>query len=140
MEQMGFLNSSTFKSTISNTYSSSSCSSTSSTTSSPPAFLVIFLFDTLFCTYCECPQISSLQKINLAFLVTTQNNFQQGIALSIMIKQFVFLVNLNCTYRILHELSFSINFYETCKGNGVKQVSGELYTISRTSFMKFILK
>jgi len=30
--------------------------------------------------------------------------------------------------------------YETCKGNVVKQVSGELYNVSRTSFMKLISK
>jgi len=41
---------------------------------------------------------------------------------------------------ILHELSLSINFYETSLENVIKQASGELYYLSGTSFIKVFIK
>ena len=43
-------------------------------------------------------------------------------------------------YKYIHELSLSINFYETSLENVIKQASGELYYLSGTSFIKVFIK
>ena len=45
-----------------------------------------------------------------------------------------------CTYRILHDLSFYINFYELSLENVIKRAFGEAYNIPGTSFIRIYIE
>ena len=39
-------------------------------------------------------------------------------------------------HRMLHELSFDLDWYETSLGHDIKQAFGELFNVNETSFIK----